>query len=114
MDRYSEDEMQEIRQAVEQEVFAWPGVTARRMFGLPGYLADGKVFLLLVTGGVVLTRLAPGDLVEIASRFQVTPFEAHGRLVKAWIQVAMKSPEDVPALVPFLRRSYEGAPKKES
>jgi len=57
MKYYDESMMRELGESLEAVVLGWPGVTTKKLFGCPCYLVDKSMFALLVTGGVVLTRL---------------------------------------------------------
>jgi hypothetical protein len=54
---YIEEETKELRQALEKEILGWYKVTFKKMFGCPCYLANGKMFVGLITKGVVITKL---------------------------------------------------------
>jgi TfoX/Sxy family transcriptional regulator of competence genes len=53
---YIEEETKELRQALEKEIIGLYKVTFKKMFGCPCYLANGKMFVGLVTKGVVITK----------------------------------------------------------
>ncbi len=99
-----------IRHALESEVLRWPGVHTRKMFGLPAYLVGGRIFCLLVPGGVVLTRIPEGEREEISARFPEShPFVGHGQPILSWIEVPIERAYDLQPLLPFLRKRYERA-----
>ena len=52
---YSEEETKELRLAIEKEVLNWAHVSTKKMFGCPCYQAKGKLFVFLVTNGIVIT-----------------------------------------------------------
>ena len=54
---YDEVETKELREALEAKILTWPYVTTKKMMGCPCYLAKGKMFVGLVTGGIVITKL---------------------------------------------------------
>lgn len=64
MKYYSEEETKELRQALEEQVLNWTGVTKKKMFGCPCYKANEKLFAFLVTNGIVITKLQPSDREE--------------------------------------------------
>ena len=69
-----EEETTALRAALEREALAWPGVTHRKMMGCPCYLANGKMFAGLVTKGIFITKLTPGEREGLAEVHPVEPF----------------------------------------
>jgi TfoX/Sxy family transcriptional regulator of competence genes len=110
---YIEEEMKALRERFEEIVLGWPDVTSRKMFGCPSYLAKGTVFGILVTKGLVLTRLSEKDRRELSNTHETTPFEANRRVIKSWIRIPVSDPEDIKELLPFVRKSHEAALSKE-
>ncbi|HEX9430089.1 MAG TPA: hypothetical protein VF944_06890 [Candidatus Bathyarchaeia archaeon] len=45
----------------------------------------------------------------MSKRVKVEPFEMSGRTVKTWVRVALTKPEDLKAIIPFVKKSYEMA-----
>lgn len=109
MTRYDAERMQEIKMVLDRALLPHPGVTARQMFGVPAWLAGGKVFVLLVTGGVVITRLDEDDRQEMSARFATLPFVGHGSVVRRWVQVVISGPEDIDPLLVWIEKSYRAA-----
>ncbi len=68
-----------------------PGVTQSRMFGSPGLKVGGKVFVMLVKGGLV-AKLPKARVDELVSSGAGEYFDpGHGRLMKEWIALGPKS-----------------------
>jgi len=109
MKYYSEDEMGGLRAQLEGVVLGWPGVRRRTMFGCPAYSAGDALFAILVTRGIVLTRLGVGEREELVRSAGATPFQAGSRLVRHWIRIPLTAPGDLEGILPLLRRSYEAA-----
>jgi hypothetical protein len=109
MDRYSEESMHTTRISLEQELFRWPGVTTRPIFGLPGYIVNGKVFALLVTGGIILTKLPESDRERVSKRLPTVPVTGHGGVIAAWVQIVIPETGDLSTILPFVQKSYEEA-----
>lgn len=105
---YDEEEAGTLRVAVADAVAEWPGVTEERTFGCPSFRVDGTLFAVVVTEGVVLTRLPPDARADLDELFETGPFRPGDRTIAAWVQVDV-DPANVDALVPFVRRSYETA-----
>jgi hypothetical protein len=109
MDQYSDESMHTIRVALERELFRWPDVTTRPIFGLPGYVVNGKVFALLVTGGIILTKLPESDRERVSKRFPTVPVTGHGGVIKAWVQMVIPETGDLSTILPFVKKSYDEA-----
>lgn len=107
MKLFSEEESGRLRRTFEAEVLGWPGVRAKKMFGCPSYLVGDELFAVLVTRGVVLTRLGEEDRRELASRAPSGPFRARGRTVAKWEQTEVRDDADLSRIMPFVRKSYE-------
>jgi hypothetical protein len=109
MDRYADESMHAIRVSLERELFRWPGVTKRPIFGLPGYIVNGKVFALLVTGGIILTKLPEIERERVSGRFPTVPVTGHGGVIAAWVQIVLPETGDLPTILPFVKKSYDEA-----
>jgi hypothetical protein len=106
---YSEDESHEFRLKVEEIVLGWPGVSKKIMFGSPAYVVGKTYFAMLVTGGIILTRLTEPEKEQLLKEPGVGYFEGHGRVMKKWVHIPVSSPADIETRVPFIRSSYETA-----
>ena len=111
MKYYSETADHELRLILENEVRAWASVTARKMFGCPCYQASGKLFALVVSGGIVITRVSEADREELIKQYLADPFqpEQNRAAVQAWLRVPALTKSEVSKLIPYLRKSYEAA-----
>lgn len=108
MKYYIEEETRDLRLAVEGELLSWPKVEARRMMGCPSYLAGGKIFASLVTGGMLITKLTEEMREELNEIAPVKPFNTGSRTIKRWAHIKV-GPERLSELIPFLKASYEQA-----
>ena len=109
MPYYSEAESGELRLNVEKIVLVWPGVMKKMMFGSPAYVVGTTYFAMLVTGGIVLTRLNEQEKTRLLEDHRAGYFEGHGRVMKKWIHIPVHSPSDIDPYIPYLRSSYEAA-----
>lgn len=109
MPYYSESESKALREAFEEIVLQWPGVTKRKLFGSPSYVTAGTSFALLVDGGIILTRLDEGTRAVLLAEPGTSLFIGHGRVVKRWVLVEIRATAGIDRFVPFVRASYEGA-----
>ena len=98
----------DLRETFEDAILDWPAVEVTTMFGCPSYRAGGVLFALLVTDGVVLTRLPETERDAVAAAFETGPFSGSSRPPEQWVQVDVK-PDAIAELVPFVRQSYDGA-----
>lgn len=113
MKYYSEEDTKDVRLALEAEILNWLHVSTKKMFGCPGYQAKDKLFVFLVTRGVVVTQLQQSDRDELSRQHQTSSFQAGKKTVKNWIRVLVKNLEQVEEIIPFVRKSYEEALLKE-
>ena len=108
MQYYSEEETKEIRLAFESEVLTWGRVSFKKMFGCPCYKVNEKLFVFLVTKGIVFTRLSEVDSRQLSAHYRTTTsFKANGRVMKNWLQVPVNNVEELAELMPFVRNSYQ-------
>jgi hypothetical protein len=106
---YSEDESHELRVKVENIVLEWPGVSKKMMFGSPAYKFGKTYFAMLVTGGIILTRLTEPEKERLLKEPNVGYFEGHGRIMKKWVHIPVSTPSEIDTWVPYIRSSYENA-----
>ena len=107
MQYYSEKDMADLRLAFESEVLHWGRVSFRKMFGCPCYKVNEKLFVFLVTKGIVFTHLNEVDRLELSSKFRTTSFKAGRKDMKNWLQVCVSSVKDLESLMPFVRKGYQ-------
>jgi hypothetical protein len=107
MKYYSEDETRDLRLAMEEEVPCWPGAGRARMFGVPCFMARGRLFAFLVTRGVVVTRLGQADRDELSRKNNAAPFRSENKVYRKWLRLSVDSPKDLDGVMPFVRKSYE-------
>jgi hypothetical protein len=113
MKYYSEDDTRDLRLALEKEVLNWAHVSTKKMFGCPCYQAKGKLFVFLVTKGIVITQLQPVDREDLASKYKTSFFQAGKKTVKNWIKLSITKREELDNIIPFVRKSYEEALLKQ-
>ena len=98
-----------LRAAFDDLVGGWEEeVTTVTMFGCPSYRANGKVFAVLTTDAVALTRLPEEVRVELEAERETEPFDANGRTVRKWVQVPADG-SDLGEIERYVRASYEAA-----
>ncbi len=113
MKYYSEDDMKNLRLAFEEKALCWSQAGTKKMFGCPCYQVNGKLFAFLVTNGIVITQLDLADSQELSSQRPTTFFQAGKKIVRSWIRTPIKNKRDIDEIMPFVRKSYECAFRKE-
>jgi TfoX/Sxy family transcriptional regulator of competence genes len=103
---YIEEETKELRQSFEKEILSWPKVTSKKMFGCPCYLANGKMFAGMVTGGIVISKLNSQEREELKKIHSTKPFDVGGRTIRNWAHLSLK-PADLQKIMPYVKASYE-------
>jgi len=106
MQYYNEEKMKNFRLKIEKEIFNWPGVTTKKMYGCPCYKYKHKLFAFLVTDGVVLTKTSEQDKVDLSEKFKIKPFQAATRTMKNWPQIPLNEKSDYTKIVSFIKNSY--------
>jgi hypothetical protein len=86
----------------------------KMMFGSPAYILGKTYFAMLVTGGIILTRLTEPEKERLLKDPGVGYFEGHGRVMKKWVRIPVSSPSDIDSCIPFIRSSYETARDKKT
>lgn len=107
MQYYSEETGKELREAFEERILHWRGVTKRLMFGCPAYLADGKLFAFLVESGIVITQIRQHDREALAAIFQTEPFMAGEREITRWLKVSLEEPTQLERVMRMIKKSYD-------
>jgi len=111
MPYYSEADTKNLRLKVEEIVLAWPGVVKKMMFGSPSYGVGKTFFAMLVTGGIILTRLSEEEKTRLLKDPRAGYFEGHGRTMKKWILISLPDPSELEHYLQFIKLSYEAALK---
>ncbi len=79
------------------------------MFGCPCYQANGKLFVFLVTKGIVITKLDNEEKKILSQQFLTTPFKTGKKTVQDWARIPINSKKDLDQIIPFVRKSYDRA-----
>jgi TfoX/Sxy family transcriptional regulator of competence genes len=105
---YIEEETKELRQALEKKILGWDKVTFKKMFGCPCYLANGKMFVGLVTKGVVITKLDESERKELKEIQEISSFKVGKKILKKWVRLKI-DPSNLKTMLPFIEKSYKRA-----
>ena len=112
MKYYIEEETVDLKAAQDKEILSWDGVEERKMMGCPSYLVGRKMFALVVTGGIVITKLDDLQKEALSNVHQWEPFNAH-RTIKKWAHLKLES-SLVENILPFVKMSYVTAKETEN
>ncbi len=108
---YLDDEFEidpEVRAALDARLLEWPGVSGTALLGGVGYITEGRPFAVLLEGVVAMSL--PIELARRAlSLAGVSPLPAGDDepLLAGWMQFLLLLPEDVDAVLPWLKASYD-------
>ncbi len=108
---YLDDEFEidlEVRAALDARLLEWPGVSGAPLLGGVGYVVKDRPFAVLLEGVVAMSL--PLDLARRAlSLAGVSPLPAGDDepLLAGWMQFLLLLPEDVDAVLPWLKASYD-------
>ena len=83
-------------------------ITTKKMFGCPCYQVNKRLFVFLVTNGVVITQLKEKEMETLSKMYDTTFFQAGKKVVKKWIKVLIDV-KDLENIMPHVTRSYENA-----
>jgi hypothetical protein len=114
MEPYEQEKMHSVRSRLEKDLLGWPGVTTKTLFGNPAYVVNGRIFVVLVTDGIVLARLGSIEREEVSSQFRT--FSVTGRsgaVIKSWIGVSVLPTDELSPFLPYIRKSYDTAAKNQ-
>jgi len=106
--------MEETRSPFDKQVLRWPQVHSKNMFGCPSYQANGNLFAFLVTNGIVITELSQANRDKLSGKHQTNSFQAGKRILKNWINVAVRKKTDLNKIVSFEQESYRSALEKST
>ena len=96
-----------LREAFDELVGGWEAeVSTGTMFGCPSYRANGKLFAVLTTDAVALTRLPEDVRADLETERGTGPFDANGRAVRKWVRVPTDG-TDLGEIERYVRASYE-------
>lgn len=95
-----------LRFQLEKEIMDWPDVSTKKMFGCPCYMVNEKIFVFLVTNGIVITQLKPDELKSLKKLTTTEYFQAGKRTVKKWTKIPVNSEKELIQLSPYIKMSY--------
>lgn len=109
MKYYDEIISRKLRLQLEKEIMDWPDVSTKKMFGCPCYMVNEKIFVFLVTNGIVITQLKPDELKGLQKITNTLYFQAGKRTVKKWTKIPVTSETELMKLFPYIKMSYNSS-----
>jgi TfoX/Sxy family transcriptional regulator of competence genes len=109
MKYYDENKSGDLRRILEKEVMNWTNVTTKKMFGCPCYMVNKNLFALIVTNGVVITKLNENEKNELKQNNKTEYFQTGERIVKKWIKIPIVNYIEFEQILPFIKKSYNSA-----
>jgi hypothetical protein len=76
------------------------------MYGCPCYKYNDKLFVFLLTDGVVLTKASDQDKMKLSKEFSIKLFRAVTKTMKGWPQIPVDETTDLKKIIPFIKNSY--------
>ena len=108
---YLDDEFEidpTVREALDAHLLAWPDVSDGRLLGGAGYVVGDRPFAALLEGVVAMSlpRELTGRALSLAGVSPLAAFTDDPRFA-GWTQFLLLLPEDVDAVLPWLKASYD-------
>jgi TfoX/Sxy family transcriptional regulator of competence genes len=72
---------------------------------LPYTSLNGHMFSFLDADGMIALRLSPADREELIERYDASPHEAHGAVMREYVSVPASLADDTAELAPWFERS---------
>ncbi len=104
---YSENEMKDLRCIFEKTVLSWSNVTQKKTFGCPSYQANGKTFAILVTKGVLITKIDQAVKYTLPDQHQDSAIHAGKRNIEHWVRIPINDEAEIKKIMPVVKKSSE-------
>ena len=104
---YSEKEMKDLRCTFEKTVLSWSNVTQKQTFGCPSYQTDGKTFAILVTKGVLITKIDQAVRDTLPDQHQDGAIHTSKRNIEHWVRVPINDEAEMEKIIPIVKKSSE-------
>lgn len=98
-----------MRRQLEKKIMDLPDISTKKMFGCPCYMVNEKLFVFLVTNGIVITLLNEEEKEELKRLTPTKYFQTGKRTVKKWTKIPLTSEDELLKYLPFIRMSYNHA-----
>lgn len=107
MRSYSENEMKDLRCTFEKTVLSWSHVTQKKTFGCPSYQAYGKTFAILVTKGVLITKIDQAVKDTLPDQHQDGAIHTAKRNIEHWVRVPINDEAEIEKIMHIVKKSSE-------
>lgn len=107
MRSYSEKEMKDLRCTFEKTVLTWSNVTQKKTFGCPSYQADGKTFAILVTKGVLITKIDQPVKDTLSDQHQDGAIHPSKRNIEHWVRIPINDEAEMEKIMHIVKKSSE-------
>jgi len=99
-----------LQQAADDVVSTWPGVKAKNVFGLRGYVRDGHMFGFMAYSGVSAKAATKEAAEALYANGAATPFMYNGSMeMRGWPVRPLSSDADLDAVLEALHEAYQAA-----
>lgn len=113
MRSYSEKEMKDLRCTFEKTVLSWSHVTQKKTFGCPSYQANGKTFAILVTKGVLITKIDQAVKDTLPDQHQDGAIHTCKKNIEHWVRVTINNEAEIEKIMPIVKKSSEIVQQEE-
>lgn len=107
MRSYSEKEMKDLRCTFEKTVLSWSHVTQKKTFGCPSYQAGGRTFAILVTKGILITKIDQDVKDTLADQHQDGAIHSCKRNIEHWVRVPINNEAEMEKIMHIVKKSSE-------
>lgn len=104
---YSEKEMKDLKCIFEKTVLGWSNVTQKKTFGCPSYQANGKTFAILVTKGVLITKIDQAVKDTLPDKHHDGSIHTGKRNIEHWVRVPINNEAEIEKIMPVVKKSSE-------
>ncbi len=112
MKYFDTEKMGQSRDELEREILQWPGVSTREMMGCLCYLHGKNMIAFLVTDGIVISKLSEQEQKDLSKLNKKVSFKMAGNSFRKPVW-ELKTRDNLRATLPFLKKSYQAAPRSK-
>src|SRR5437899_11667556 len=105
MKYFDKEKMGQIRDELEKEILQWPEVSSREMMGCLCYLHGKKMIAVLVTDGIVKSKLSEQDQTDLPQLSRKVPFRRGGKTSRTPLW-QLKTGRNLLAIGALLKQAY--------
>ncbi len=112
MKYFDTEKMGQSRDELEREILQWPGVSTREMMGCLCYLHGKNMIAFLVTDGIVISKLSEQEQKDLSKLNKKVSFKMAGNSFRKPVW-ELKTRDNLRTTLPFLKKSYQAAPRSK-